>query len=114
MSPFCFPALGREILGTKALQGALRESKCRVNRWDIIAVSYTHLDVYKRQDEYGALAYTFVETVDAMHPYYAMRAVGGGIFLFGAIVMLFNVLMTVRKSATSGSLQKARLAAASA
>jgi cytochrome c oxidase cbb3-type subunit 1 len=43
-----------------------------------------------------------------------MRAVGGGIFLFGAIIMLYNVLMTVRKSAVSGSLQKARLAAASA
>jgi cytochrome c oxidase cbb3-type subunit 1 len=47
-----------------------------------------------------------------MHPYYAMRAVGGAIFLFGAIVMLFNVLMTVRKSVSQGSLQQARMAAA--
>jgi cytochrome c oxidase cbb3-type subunit 1 len=70
--------------------------------------------MWRAFDEYGALAYTFVESVDAMHPYYAMRAVGGGIFLFGAIIMLYNVLMTVRKSAVSGSLQKARLAAASA
>ena len=43
-----------------------------------------------------------------MHPYYAMRAVGGAIFLTGAIVMLFNVLMTVRKSAKAGSLAAAR------
>jgi cytochrome c oxidase cbb3-type subunit 1 len=43
-----------------------------------------------------------------------MRAIGGAIFLFGAIVMLFNVLMTVRKSVSQGSLQQARTAAASA
>ena len=68
--------------------------------------------MWRAFDEYGNLAYTFVETVDAMHPYYAMRTVGGGIFLFGAIIMLFNVLMTVSKSVSSGSLQKARLATA--
>jgi cytochrome c oxidase cbb3-type subunit 1 len=65
--------------------------------------------MWRAYDEYGTLAYTFVESVDAMHPYYAMRAVGGGIFLTGAIVMLFNVLMTVAKSASSGSLAKARI-----
>jgi cytochrome c oxidase cbb3-type subunit 1 len=37
-----------------------------------------------------------------------MRAVGGGIFLLGAVIMLFNVLMTVRKSASEGSLRAAR------
>jgi cytochrome c oxidase cbb3-type subunit 1 len=36
------------------------------------------------------------------------------IFLLGAVVMLFNVLMTVRKAVSSGSLQQARTAAASA
>jgi cytochrome c oxidase cbb3-type subunit 1 len=64
--------------------------------------------MWRAYDEYGTLAYTFVESVDAMHPYYAMRAIGGGIFLLGAVVMLFNVLMTVRKSAVEGSLTKAR------
>jgi cytochrome c oxidase cbb3-type subunit 1 len=43
-----------------------------------------------------------------MHPYYAMRAVGGGIFLLGAIIMLFNVLMTVVKANSEGSLREAR------
>jgi cytochrome c oxidase cbb3-type subunit 1 len=43
-----------------------------------------------------------------------MRAIGGMIFLLGAIVMLFNVLMTVRKSVSSGSLEQARTAAATA
>jgi cytochrome c oxidase cbb3-type subunit 1 len=64
--------------------------------------------MWRAYDEYGTLAYTFVESVAAMHPYYAMRAVGGGIFLLGAIIMLFNILMTVRKSAVQGSLRDAR------
>jgi cytochrome c oxidase cbb3-type subunit 1 len=70
--------------------------------------------MWRAYDEYGTLAYTFVESVDAMHPYYAMRAIGGAIFLFGAIVMLFNILMTVRKSVSSGSLAQARTVAATA
>jgi len=70
--------------------------------------------MWRAYDEYGTLAYTFVESVAAMHPYYAMRAVGGGIFLLGAIIMLFNVLMTVRKAAAEGSLREARGGAAPA
>jgi cytochrome c oxidase cbb3-type subunit 1 len=70
--------------------------------------------MWRAYDEYGTLAYTFAESVEAMHPYYAMRAVGGAIFLLGAVVMLYNVLMTVKKSVSEGSLQQARTAAASA
>ena len=70
--------------------------------------------MWRAYDEYGTLAYTFVESVDAMHPYYAMRAVGGAIFLFGAVLMLINVLMTVSKSVSQGSLQRARTAVAAA
>ncbi len=70
--------------------------------------------MWRAYDEYGTLAYTFVETVDAMHPYYAMRAVGGAIFLTGAVLMLINVVMTVRQSVSQGSLQQARAAAAAA
>jgi cytochrome c oxidase cbb3-type subunit 1 len=70
--------------------------------------------MWRAYDEYGTLAYTFAESVEAMHPYYAMRAVGGMIFVTGALLMLFNVLMTVRKSTSEGSLQQARTAAAAA
>jgi cytochrome c oxidase cbb3-type subunit 1 len=70
--------------------------------------------MWRAYDEYGTLAYTFVESVDAMHPYYAMRAIGGMIFWSGAVIMLFNVLMTVSKSASKGSLKQARTATASA
>ncbi|MES9939908.1 MAG: cytochrome-c oxidase, cbb3-type subunit I [Candidatus Thiodiazotropha sp. 6PLUC2] len=70
--------------------------------------------MWRAYDEYGTLAYTFAESVEAMHPYYAMRAVGGMIFLLGAVLMLINVLMTVVKASSEGSLQQARTAAATA
>ena len=70
--------------------------------------------MWRAYDDYGTLAYTFAESVEAMHPYYAMRAVGRAIFLLGAVLMLINVLMTVKKAAGEGSLQQARTAAASA
>ncbi len=38
----------------------------------------------------------FVETVAAMFPYYVIRAAGGGLFLAGALIMAFNLWMTVR------------------
>ncbi len=70
--------------------------------------------MWRAYDEYGTLAYTFAESVEAMHPYYAMRAVGGAIFLLGAVIMLYNIIMTVRQSVSSGSLQSARTATATA
>ena len=70
--------------------------------------------MWRAYDDYGTLAYTFAESVEAMHPYYAMRAVGGMIFLLGALLMVINVLMTVRKAVSGGSLQQARTATAAA
>ncbi len=45
----------------------------------------------------GFLEYSFIETVAAMHPYYVIRALGGALFLIGALIMAFNLWMTVRK-----------------
>ncbi len=59
--------------------------------------------MWRDYDEYGALTYTFVESVSAMHPYYAMRTVGGIIFNLGAWVMLYNVVMTVRQASGARS-----------
>jgi cytochrome c oxidase cbb3-type subunit 1 len=70
--------------------------------------------MWRAYDEYGTLAYTFAESVEAMHPYYAMRTVGGAIFWLGTVIMLYNVIMTVRKSVSEGSLEQARTASASA
>lgn len=48
--------------------------------------------------EYGAdgyLVYSFSETVAAKFPMYLIRAAGGGLYLTGACVMVFNVWMTL-------------------
>ena len=70
--------------------------------------------MWRAYDEYGTLAYTFAESVEAMHPYYAMRTIGGAIFVLGALLMVINILMTVRKAASEGSVQKARTATVTA
>jgi cytochrome c oxidase cbb3-type subunit 1 len=44
----------------------------------------------------GSLEYSFIETVEAMHPFYAIRALGGALFLVGALIMAYNLWMTVR------------------
>ncbi|MCH9745099.1 MAG: cytochrome-c oxidase, cbb3-type subunit I [Proteobacteria bacterium] len=54
--------------------------------------------MWRAYDEYGTLAYTFAESVSAMHPYYVMRAAGGVLVLTGAIIMLINIVSTVRRS----------------
>ena len=46
----------------------------------------------------GTLAYSFVDSLDAMHPYYIARAIGGLLFLLGALVGCYNVWMTVRQA----------------
>ena len=53
--------------------------------------------MWRATDDYGNLMYTFLESVDAMHPYYVLRALGGLIFFLGAVVMLYNVIMTLRQ-----------------
>jgi cytochrome c oxidase cbb3-type subunit 1 len=44
----------------------------------------------------GTLAYSFVDTLIAMHPYYVARAIGGLLFLIGGIVGFYNIWMTIR------------------
>ncbi|MBF0140843.1 MAG: cytochrome-c oxidase, cbb3-type subunit I [Magnetococcales bacterium] len=51
--------------------------------------------MWRAYDHYGNLTYSFAETVGAMHPYYVFRAVGGIIFLLGALLMAFNVAKTI-------------------
>ena len=52
--------------------------------------------MWKAYTEFGFLEYSFVESVSAMHVYYIIRALGGGLFLFGALIMAFNLYMTVK------------------
>ncbi|MBK6704050.1 MAG: cytochrome-c oxidase, cbb3-type subunit I [Caulobacteraceae bacterium] len=50
--------------------------------------------MWRAYNEFGFLEYSFVETVEAMHPYYAIRALGGGLFLVGALLMAYNLWRT--------------------
>ncbi len=52
--------------------------------------------MWRDYDAFGTLSYTFAESVAAMHPYYVMRAVGGAIYWLGGVVMLYNIIMTIR------------------
>jgi cytochrome c oxidase cbb3-type subunit 1 len=53
--------------------------------------------MWRAYDKLGFLEYSFIETVAAMHPYYAIRALGGGLFLVGSLIMVYNLWMTVVK-----------------
>jgi len=52
--------------------------------------------MWRAYDEWGFLQYSFIETVEAMHPYYVVRALGGVLFLTGAAIMAYNMYRTVR------------------
>lgn len=43
----------------------------------------------------GFLEYSFVETTEALHPEYLIRAAGGGLFLIGALIMAYNIYRTI-------------------
>lgn len=49
----------------------------------------------------GSLTYTFNETMNAMYPYWKLRAAGGIIFFAGFCIFVYNLLKTVQKSKTA-------------
>lgn len=56
--------------------------------------------VWRAYDNFGQLQYSFAETVAAIHPYYIIRAVGGALFTLGALLMTYNLWMTVAAQPT--------------
>ncbi len=62
-------------------------------------------------DEYGNLAYTFIETVRFLHWPYVVRAIGGAFFLAGVLVMVYNFAMTVAAARREAAALEAKLAA---
>jgi cytochrome c oxidase cbb3-type subunit 1 len=51
--------------------------------------------MWREYDDQGFLVYSFAETVAAMYPYYVMRTFGGLLYLSGALLMAFNITMTI-------------------
>jgi cytochrome c oxidase cbb3-type subunit 1 len=62
-------------------------------------------------DEYGNLAYTFVESVVFLHKPYVVRALGGGFFLVGTLIMAYNIYMTVTAARRETARVEAKIAA---
>ncbi|GAB6051750.1 cytochrome-c oxidase, cbb3-type subunit I [Magnetospira thiophila] len=52
--------------------------------------------MWRAYDELGFLQYSFIETVEAMHPYYVIRMLGGVLFLLGSLIMVYNFIKTAR------------------
>eukprot|EP00998_Keelungia_sp_KM082_P005725 NODE_2025_length_1156_cov_1.354713_g2008_i0.p1 GENE.NODE_2025_length_1156_cov_1.354713_g2008_i0~~NODE_2025_length_1156_cov_1.354713_g2008_i0.p1 ORF type:complete len:220 (-),score=18.18 NODE_2025_length_1156_cov_1.354713_g2008_i0:496-1116(-) len=52
--------------------------------------------MWRAYDDLGFLQYSFIETVEAMHPYYIIRATGGLLFLLGSLIMVWNVYKTIK------------------
>jgi cytochrome c oxidase cbb3-type subunit I len=50
--------------------------------------------MWRAYNEYGFLEYSFIETVAAKHINYIIRALGGGLFLLGAVLMAINLVRT--------------------
>ncbi len=56
----------------------------------------------------GFLEYSFVETTEAMHPMYVIRALGGILFLSGAFIMAYNIYMTIASPGTETEVDRDR------
>ncbi len=54
--------------------------------------------MWREYNNDGTLAYSFVEVVKAMHPYYVSRVGGGVLFLSGMLLMAYNVTQTIIKA----------------
>jgi len=68
--------------------------------------------MWRAYDQLGFLEYSFVETVEAMHPFYVIRAVGGLLFLIGALIMTYNLWRTARGDEPLDAADQPRVAAA--
>lgn len=51
--------------------------------------------MWRATDEFGSLAYSFIDTVTVLIPYYVIRAIGGVMYLLGFILFTYNIIMTV-------------------
>ncbi|KAB2848105.1 MAG: cytochrome-c oxidase, cbb3-type subunit I, partial [Hyphomicrobiaceae bacterium] len=68
--------------------------------------------MWRAYDKLGFLQYAFIETVAAKKPYFIIRAVGGGLFVAGSLIMAYNVWRTIRGDAIRDEAEQPRVAAA--
>jgi len=51
--------------------------------------------MWRAVDQYGNLAYSFIDTVTVLHPYYTIRAIGGVLFVIGLFMWAYNFVKTM-------------------
>jgi cytochrome c oxidase cbb3-type subunit 1 len=51
--------------------------------------------MWRAHDEFGNLAYSFMDTVNVLHPYYALRGTGGLLYLIGFFMFAYNIYKTM-------------------
>jgi cytochrome c oxidase cbb3-type subunit 1 len=66
--------------------------------------------MWRAYNEFGFLEYSFVETVSAKHISYIIRSLGGGLYLLGALIMVYNLVRTARGDVPADERQKLRVA----
>ena len=52
--------------------------------------------MWRAYNEFGFLQHSFVESVEAMHYPFIIRAIGGTLFLIGSLIMAYNLWRTAR------------------
>ena len=62
--------------------------------------------MWRAYTQLGFLEYSFIETVAAMKPFYVIRALGGFMFLSGALIMVFNVWKTISTAESAGTVNQ--------
>jgi cytochrome c oxidase cbb3-type subunit I/II len=58
--------------------------------------------MWKQFTPEGQLQYQFLETVQYIKPLYAMRALGGTMYFLGAIIMVYNLVLTIKAGSFIG------------
>jgi cytochrome c oxidase cbb3-type subunit 1 len=57
--------------------------------------------MWRATNDDGTLTYTFIESLAATYPYYAVRLAGGVLVLGGMFIMAWNVIKTIGAGAAS-------------
>jgi cytochrome c oxidase cbb3-type subunit 1 len=70
--------------------------------------------MWRAVNEDGTLTYSFVEALEASHPGYFVRFLGGVFFVTGMLLMAYNVWQTVRAGSTVAKAENPDPAAATA
>jgi cytochrome c oxidase cbb3-type subunit I/II len=64
----------------------------------LYVAGFTQYSMWQQFNPDGTLVYgNFLETVTEIMPMYWMRAIGGTLFIIGMLILIYNVIMTIRQ-----------------